>query len=301
MKIAAALTYWIIVALWLSVLATVLVHYLRNPRVFGTMRVLLAVVAIDTIRNIIENIYFGLFFGSQYGFFSPEVAEVLGNPFLLILPKLINIAAGCVVLGLLLMNWLPKAIRERMRSEKVRQSLQLLAKEDGLTSLANRRHFDAVARAEWSRFQRYGRPLSLLLLDIDNFKAVNDRFGHQAGDGILKSIARACDAIRRETDVLARIGGEEFAVILPETNEASAAIIAERIRGAIEAMEHHLGEDKLKVTVSVGFAGATLSMSSFDRLLKRADDALYAAKKTGRNRVVQAPREQAAVYKMAAE
>ena len=301
MKFAAALVYWIIVALWLAVLATVMVNYLRNPRVFGTTRMLLAVIAIDTCRNLIENVYFGLFFGSQYGMFSPAIGEVLGNPYLLILPKLTNIAAGAVVLGLLLMHWLPKAVSERFNSEQNRVDLQTLATEDALTSVCNRRHFDTVLAAEWARFQRYGRPLSLLLVDVDNFKAVNDRFGHAAGDVVLQRIAQHCRAARRESDLVARVGGEEFAILLPETDESSAAELANRLRSQIAATLHNLMGEETQVTVSIGVAGATLSMATHEVLLKRADDALYTAKRAGRNRVARAPKQLDASHGLAAE
>ncbi len=113
MQLAAALIYWVIVALWLGVLGTVLFYYSRNPQIFGTTRLLLLVIALDTSRNIIENTYFGLFFGSQYGLFPPAIAGVLGKPGLLIIPKLVNVAAGCFVIGVLLMRWLPRAVSER--------------------------------------------------------------------------------------------------------------------------------------------------------------------------------------------
>src|SRR5712671_4930732 len=117
MQLFAALIYWIIVALWLTVLGTVGLAYLRNPRTFGATRLLLAVVAIDTSRNIVENLYFGLYFGGQYGLFPGEIVAVLGIPQLLIIPKLINIAAACFVLGLLLLRWLPNASKERANAE----------------------------------------------------------------------------------------------------------------------------------------------------------------------------------------
>jgi diguanylate cyclase (GGDEF)-like protein len=301
MRLAAALIYWAIVALWLAVLATVVYHYVRNPKLFCTTRMLLAVVAIDTCRNIVENVYFGLFFGSQYGLFPGEIGQVLGNPGLLIVPKLLNIAAGGVVLGLLLNHWLPRAIKERFRSEQARADLATLATEDPLTGVANRRQFDAVGRSEWARFQRYGRPLSLLVLDLDGFKTVNDHFGHVAGDLILKNIANACDFTRREPDLVARIDGDEFALLLPETDEASAEALADRLRNNIATTPHKFGDQRVQVTVSIGVAGGTLSMPSFDTLLKRADDALCVAKTGGRNRVVRAPRERNTAYQLAAE
>ena len=148
MSTVAALIYWVIVAVWLTVLATIVVFYVRNPRTFGTTRLLLAVIGIDTIRNIVENVYFGLYFGGQYGLFSSEISKLLGNPYLLIVPKLINVAAGCLVLGLLLHRWLPSAIRERGKSERDADDLKTLANTDGLTGLYNRRHFDAIGASE---------------------------------------------------------------------------------------------------------------------------------------------------------
>ena len=109
MNLAAALIYWVIVSLWLAVLGTVAVAYVRNPRTFGATRLLLAVVAIDTLRNVVENLYFGLYFGAQYGLFPGAIVGVLGNPNLLIIPKLINVAAACAVLGLLLL-WVMMAM-----------------------------------------------------------------------------------------------------------------------------------------------------------------------------------------------
>ena len=130
MNTLAAVVYWVIVLIWLSILSTVAWFYLSKWKVFGTTRLLLAVLGLDAVRNIIENTYFGLYFGSKYAIFSPVFAQILGNPYLLILPKLANVAAGCVVMGLLLMRWLPEAIRERadierQTREKVESELKL--------------------------------------------------------------------------------------------------------------------------------------------------------------------------------
>ncbi|MGA3140764.1 MAG: GGDEF domain-containing protein [Xanthobacteraceae bacterium] len=279
-------------------MVAVLVYYSRNPKIFGATRLLLFVVALDTCRNIVENTYFGLFFGSQYGFFPAGIAGVLGNPALIIIPKLVNVAAGCIVIGVLLMRWLPKAVMERGNFERASAGLELLATMDGLTCVFNRRHFDTLARVEWGRFQRYGRPLSLLILDVDKFKSINDQFGHDAGDLVLKAIADDCSSMRRETDIVARFGGEEFVLLLPETNESAAGLVAERLRKQIEDHPDALGLGT-QISVSIGVAGATLGMLSFDVLLKRADEALYEAKRLGRNRVALAPRQLREKYQAA--
>lgn len=130
MTLAAALIYWVIIAAWLAVIATVCVAYRRNGKTFGTSRLLLAVVAIDTTRNIIENAYFGTYFGAQYGLFPAKLIETLGNPALLILPKIFNIAAALTVLGLLLLRWLPLAQREKAQAESsIRETSLALVNE----------------------------------------------------------------------------------------------------------------------------------------------------------------------------
>jgi len=164
--------------------------------------------------------------------------------------------------------------------------LQKLATTDALTGMANRRHFLALADAEWNRFQRYQRPLSLLMVDIDHFKMVNDRFGHDAGDEALTLIAEACRERQRASDVVGRIGGEEFALLLPETDLAQAVVVAERIRAAVLARPFVMEKFAVPLTVSIGVAAATLSMSGIGALMKAADRALYDAKAQGRNRVV---------------
>ncbi|MGY4435097.1 hypothetical protein ACVWWO_007574 [Bradyrhizobium sp. F1.13.1] len=117
MSLTAALIYWAIIALWLAVLITVCVAYVRNPRTFGAVRLLLSVILIDTLRNIVENLYFGLYFGGQYGLFPAAIVEVLSNPGYLILPKVMNVIAACAVLGLLVLRWLPRASKERAEAD----------------------------------------------------------------------------------------------------------------------------------------------------------------------------------------
>jgi diguanylate cyclase (GGDEF)-like protein len=161
--------------------------------------------------------------------------------------------------------------------------LEKLATTDSMTSLYNRRHFLTLAGAEWSRFQRYQRPLSVLMIDIDHFKSVNDRYGHAVGDQAIISVATACLNNKRNSDVVGRLGGEEFAVLLPETDQTQAEVVAERIRASIAGHLLSVHDAQFALTISVGIAAATASMSGTDALLRAADSALYQAKSDGRN------------------
>lgn len=164
------------------------------------------------------------------------------------------------------------------------KQFEQLATIDGMTGLYNRRHFDALAEAEWKRFERYHRPLSLVLIDIDQFKEINDRLGHEAGDEALKALATVCMDDKRSTDIVARLGGDEFAVLLPETSLQQARTVAERIHKAIDRCgTDQLSEQEARITLSVGIAEASRSMSGFQALLRLADKALYEAKAAGKN------------------
>jgi diguanylate cyclase (GGDEF)-like protein len=160
-----------------------------------------------------------------------------------------------------------------------------LAEIDSLTGLYNRRQFLALAEQEWTRFRRYERPLSLLMMDIDFFKSINDRFGHDAGDKVIAGVANVCITTARSTDLLGRLGGEELALLLPETDLRSATHVAERLRLRIVEETIRVGGEWIPVTASIGVAEASLTVGSFPDLMKRADAALYAAKRNGRNRV----------------
>ncbi|MBI4859009.1 MAG: diguanylate cyclase [Candidatus Riflebacteria bacterium] len=171
-----------------------------------------------------------------------------------------------------------------------------LATEDGLTGLYVHRYFQIRLREEMSRALRHGRPLSLLMADIDHFKLFNDRHGHQAGDAVLREVARTLKGSLREMDVAARYGGEELSVILPDTDQEGAVAVGERIRSSIE--RHRVGHEsqELAVTVSVGVASLRVAEplkfpkavldAMAANLVKSADVGLYSAKTAGRNRVV---------------
>ncbi len=277
MATTAALLYWIIVGIWILVLACTLRYGTTKNIVIGSARVLLLVVALDTLRDIVENVYFGMYFGSQYGLFDKGIGSVLGQPLLLMLPKFLNIAAGLTVLFILLLGWFPKALQERSK-------LNTLASTDGMTQLNNRRQFDLMAAAEFERAARYQRPLSFLILDIDHFKSVNDRFGHDVGDKVIMAVAKVCRHGVRGNDIAGRLGGEEFGILLPETEGDEALLFAERLRAEVAALELDAGAERLAVTISVGLASRE-DASTLELLYKHADLALYDAKHAGRNRV----------------
>lgn len=169
-------------------------------------------------------------------------------------------------------------------------ALQRLTTVDPVTGLANRRAMDAYLAHQWSRLERLGQSVSLMLIDIDCFKSFNDHYGHLAGDKCLERVAEALRAAtRRHDDLIARFGGEEFVIVLPATSEAYAAGVAEQVRTAIMQLgiPHDYSGVAPVVTVSIGVAGGSVEeLEDFWALLHRADSALYAAKHAGRNCVV---------------
>jgi diguanylate cyclase (GGDEF)-like protein len=159
-----------------------------------------------------------------------------------------------------------------------------LATRDSLTGLVRRAVFEEHLRTEAARFARGRATFSVLLIDVDDFKRVNDRFGHAAGDEVLRAIAGAVRGAVRESDTVARYGGEELAVLLPDTPADGAATAGETLRAAVAALEVAAGGETLRVTVSVGAAEVEPGLDP-SRLVARADDALYRAKSLGKNRV----------------
>lgn len=169
---------------------------------------------------------------------------------------------------------------------KYRKELERLAVTDELTGLPNRRKAIEVLETELNRHLRSGASLSVAMLDIDNFKSINDSFGHAAGDEVLAEVAIRLSGVVRDYDLVARIGGEEFLVIAPETDREGAFVLAERLRTAIAQTPFGPTGQSLAVTVSAGVTTAHESDGNIDPLLARADQALYDAKRRGRNRVV---------------
>jgi two-component system, cell cycle response regulator len=182
-------------------------------------------------------------------------------------------------------------IRKKRYGDRLRDNLQLsmeLAITDALTSLYNRRYMESHLGTLVEEAAARGKPLSLLLLDVDHFKSINDGFGHDAGDDVLREFATRVRKSIRGIDLACRYGGEEFVVVMPETDMAVAALVAERIRRRIagEPFPIHKGAAAVDVTISIGIAALGPAEDRAETLLKRADQALYRAKRDGRNRVV---------------
>lgn len=197
---------------------------------------------------------------------------------------LVGSATSVLCLGIL---WLTGLLcRELRRRQRAEDQLACLAATDGLTGLDNRRQMDASMETEWSRAQRSGKPLSMLMIDVDHFKAFNERHGHQGGDQALRKVAQTIASnIRRPGDMAARYGGEEFVVVLPETDSKGALKIAENVRKAIETLPPFPGDEE-PITVSIGVASQMVhSGDKLAAFFGIADKALYQAKNNGRNRV----------------
>ena len=181
-----------------------------------------------------------------------------------------------------------KALQDNLKESN--QLLQQLAQTDPLTELHNRRHMMDTLEAEFDRSSRVGSPFALLMVDLHHFKRVNDTYGHQLGDKVLQSTAWEIRALLRQYDSAARFGGEEFALLLPETTLSGANLVAERLRQGINNIEFAGPLSKLKISISVGVAAIPHArISTVSDLVRMADDALYAAKRNGRNRVENAP------------
>lgn len=178
-----------------------------------------------------------------------------------------------------------RVVAQRRGMEVTNENLEHLTKTDALTGCASRRHFQDRLKAELGRARRYSRECSLVAIDMDLFKSINDRHGHAGGDQALRHVSRVIRQELRSADEVGRLGGEEFALLLPETALASATALAERIREAIEIAPVQFEDVQMAVTASFGVASWKSPDESSDALMRRADKALYAAKSGGRNRV----------------
>lgn len=183
-------------------------------------------------------------------------------------------------------HMLERSLRYALKLGETLTALRNLATHDQLTGLLNRREFDRIITEEAERSKRFGHTFALILVDIDHFKQVNDRHGHLAGDAVLREVARRLQRGLRSVDRLARFGGEEFVLVLMETDEAKAVALAERLRGQVAAEPFEAGTAApLPVTISAGVAVFPRDGATIPAVIDAADKALYAAKAEGRNRV----------------
>lgn len=177
--------------------------------------------------------------------------------------------------------WLFRDITPQKQTEA---ALLELARHDPLTGAANRRYFFERANEEFARTRRHGSPLSIACFDIDHFKRTNDQYGHAAGDAVLKCLCNTSQDLLRKNEPFARIGGEEFAILMPDTDMKGATHLAERLRQAIAAISVPFNDDEIHVTVSIGVATLSAADKTIEDCLRRADHAMYSAKQHGRNR-----------------
>jgi len=189
-----------------------------------------------------------------------------------------------VFLAILLVFGFVSMVNSRMAQELVasQEQLKRLADTDPLTGLANRRRFLEVARHDIKLARRYGNCITLIFFDLDHFKSVNDRFGHAVGDKVLQAIGALCREVMRDVDTVGRMGGEEFAILMPHVGLDGAMRAAERLRALVEAMRPAEG---LELCVTASFGVAELGDASLEEMLERADQRLYRAKSEGRNQV----------------
>ncbi len=169
------------------------------------------------------------------------------------------------------------------KQKELSQELEKLATTDPLTNIYNRRKIMELAAQEFARSTRYQRPFSILMMDIDKFKIINDTYGHQMGDRVIIEIVKAVLKNIRNVDIFGRLGGDEFMTILPETNQEQAVEVGERICSGMRDLEIKFGADIIKISISIGVASYSKEIKNLEEIISYADKALYQAKAGGRN------------------
>ena len=180
-------------------------------------------------------------------------------------------------------------LRDVTERKSTGDEIRRLLITDQLTGVSNRARFYELAEAEFARWKRFRQPLSALMIDIDHFKRINDTYGHAAGDEVLRQVAVSLQTGLRSIDVIGRVGGEEFAILLPSIDLEGAEMVAERLRRTVAGLSPVSDGTAIPVTISLGVAQIDGDARAFDALLKAADAALYSAKQGGRNKVVVQP------------
>ena len=261
------------------------------------MALIYSLVALELLRNVLPDLRFWNWFtGSLFAVYSifmfvrGLLTEFLPAPHDLFAPNMLQTITFLLAIflgiawtfGFVMLN--SERLEFDLKSAQV--ELEQMAKIDFLTGIANNRFFSEAGENEIQRAHRYNRPLAVLMVDLDHFKKINDEYGHSTGDKALVEFAAICKNILRDVDIFGRLGGEEFAILLPETDIAGGAIIAERLLSAIGKTNIDADNKILHITVSIGVAELLPDEDKLETLLKRADDAMYEAKRKGRNQVI---------------
>ncbi len=215
--------------------------------------------------SVLITFFISILFGNNPG--------IQGYSLAVFIPAVIASIAGYITLSLY------------YELEQSRQEIHVLANTDDLTQIFNRRHFFELAERELERSRRNRHSLAIILFDIDDFKRVNDSYGHLAGDLVLRKTCNACQAVIRPYDVFARFGGEEFIFLLPDTDEERARAVADKLRNLISKLAITYNETNVQITISVGIAIFNPNIDTLDDVINRADNALYNAKNMGKNRL----------------
>jgi diguanylate cyclase (GGDEF)-like protein len=234
---------------------------------------------------------YGVLYGAAESLYVPGTIRDLGNVSRLLFASGVLISTALFFGIFLIYPLIRTQAREEVKLREMTQTLsarsetlEQAALTDGLTGMQNRRYFDDALREYLTEFRRIGKPIGLMILDLDHFKQVNDTHGHDVGDEVLRTVASTLRDMTRYHDVVARLGGEEFAVVAPNMNDDQLFKLAERIRKAVAAQAVQAGNVRLRVTTSVGLAVWDGKESGED-FYRRADKQLYQAKRQGRNRV----------------
>ena len=201
-------------------------------------------------------------------------------------PGAIGLIAGAVIPAVIAPIFSAVMIDLIFKLDDARAELQRVSILDDLTGVYTRRHFLKVAAEEFLRAERYGHEFSIIYFDLDDFKLVNDRFGHQTGDRMLQAVSQICMRNRRAIDTFARLGGEEFAYLLPATNGQGASEVAERVKRLLSGEPICVNGDCYNITASIGVAVYSHQYDSLDEMLARVDQVMYTAKAQGKNRIV---------------
>jgi diguanylate cyclase (GGDEF)-like protein len=255
--------------------ALILAVYWANDRTPPEVRLGILYIVPVLLVTWTEGIAWGLGFAAATIGLREIVAWEQLPPGTPVLWRLVNAASYVVVLGV--------AMAGLQRLRHIQQQLSRLATNDPLTGLVNARSFAARLTQELERNRRYPRPLALLYLDLDDFKVINDSHGHQTGDAVLRLVADAMRSSVRQADIVGRMGGDEFAVLMPETDSALADAAAKRLVAGLRSVF----KGTPTVTASIGVVSCSAPDANTDELLRRADQAMYEAKRTGKDRVVQ--------------